>query len=274
MDNRLFIFLALFAAGIAVVALTVGISTLAPMYKVLFLLIGVLFSCLALSVRWYYYLMGPAFRQRKRNIVLSDENAFWLSTTGDSILTKAGGEYVSTVFIRIPLYRSGTEMSDEEKLNFSMQLTKLISANEIPVRYSSQLYIMNKDDYINIIRGNASSAQLEESSLSSSGADENAVHRARGKTSMWQTMLDNIRKTTSLELVTYATVSAKGGQEFEALSTAQQRAREVMSGIAAVFGVQPSIITGNDILKFVEPEYLIPYSTATEQMQTQLSDEM
>jgi hypothetical protein len=273
MDNRLFLFLGFFAAGVAVVAITVGISTLLPIYKILFLIIGIFFSCLALSVRWYYYLMAPVVRQRRRDIVLSNEDAFWISSTGDAILTKNGGEYVSTVFVRIPLYRSGTEMTDEEKLNFSMQLTKLVSASELPVRYTSQLYIMNKDNYINIIRSNASSAQLEESSLTGAGASENAIRRARGKASMWQTMLDNVRKTTSLEMVTYATVSAKGDQEYEALSTSQQRAREVMSGIAAVFGVQPSVITGQDILKFVEPEYLIPYSTATEQMATQMNEE-
>ncbi len=272
MDNRLFMFLGFFATGVAIVVITVGISSLLPVYKIIFLIIGIFFSCLALSVRGYSYLITPVFRQRKRDIVISNEDAFWISSAGDAILTKDGGEYVSTVFVRIPLYRSGTEMTDEEKLNFSTQLTKLVSASELPVRYTSQIYIMNKDNYINTIRSNASAAQLEESSLTSTGAPESAVHRARGKASMWQTMLDNVRKTTSLEMVTYAMVSARGDQEYEALSTAQQRAREVMSGIAAVFGVQPSVITGQDILKFVEPEYLIPYSTTTEQMAQQMNE--
>jgi hypothetical protein len=39
-----------------------------------------------------------------------------------------------------------------------------------------------------------------------------------------------------------------------------------MSGIGTVLGVSPNIVVGNEILKYVEPEYLIPYSTITEQI--------
>ena len=76
MDNRLFIFLGFFAAGVAVIAITVGMSTLMPVYKVLFLIVAIFFSCLALSVRWYYYLMGPIISQRKRDVVLSSDYGY------------------------------------------------------------------------------------------------------------------------------------------------------------------------------------------------------
>jgi hypothetical protein len=59
-------------------------------------------------------------------------------------------------------------------------------------------------------------------------------------------------------------VSARGGKEFEAVSIAQQRARELMSGVGAIFGVTPAVVTGPDLLKLIEPEYLIPFSTVSE----------
>jgi hypothetical protein len=91
---------------------------------------------------------------------------------------------------------------------------------------------------------------------------------------MWHHMLDSVSKTTSFELVNYASVSASGEKEFEAMTAVQQKAREIMSAIAAVFGVSPSIMTGTTILRFVEPEYLIPYSTATEQITKSIREEV
>ena len=79
-------------------------------------------------------------------------------------------------------------------------------------------------------------------------------------------MLDNVSEGVSLELGTFVAVSAKGVKEFESITIVQQKARELMNGIAATLGVPPNIVTGNDILKYIEPEYLIPYTTITEQI--------
>jgi hypothetical protein len=69
-------------------------------------------------------------------------------------------------------------------------------------------------------------------------------------------------------------VSAVGSKEYEAVSIAQQKAREIMSGIGSVFGVTPSIITGPGLLKFVEPEALIPFSTVTEQINKEVQEQV
>ena len=59
-------------------------------------------------------------------------------------------------------------------------------------------------------------------------------------------------------------LSAKGLNEFETISVAQQKAREFISGIGTIFGVPPTMITGSEILRFIEPEFQLPYSTIAE----------
>lgn len=276
MDNRLFIFLGFFAVSILLVVVTTSVSLniMSPLEKILILVVAFLFDSLAFSTRFYAYLFIPILKQRKRNLVLNTDDAYWLSSTADSIIHKDGEDFTATVFIKIPLYRSGTEMTNEEKVEFTNQLSRLVSSSVSPVRITSQLHIMNKDDYINTLRATASESELEEASLISKNASEAETNRTRGKSSMWHHMLENVSKTTSFELVNYASVSAKGSKEFEAITAVQQRAREVMSGLAAVFGISPSIITGQAILRFVEPEYLIPYSTATEQITRSIQEEV
>ena len=71
---------------------------------------------------------------------------------------------------------------------------------------------------------------------------------------------------SSTELVTFAAVSALGGKEYEAITLAQQRAKEIMNGIGTILGVSPNVVVGEEILKLVEPEHLIPLSTVSEEI--------
>ena len=86
--------------------------------------------------------------------------------------------------------------------------------------------------------------------------------------------MDNIGSVTSYELFSYACVSASGMKEFEASSLAQQKAKELMAAIGATFGVSPSIVTGTELLKLVEPEYLIPVSTMHEKINKDIQEEV
>jgi hypothetical protein len=276
MDNRIFIFLGFFAVSIILVVIvsSVSLNLMSPLEKIILLIIAFFFDSLAFSTRFYSYLFVPIIKQRRRNLVLNTDDAYWLSSTADSIIHRDGEDFIATVFIKIPLYRSGTEMTNDEKIEFTNQLSRLVSSSANPVRITSQLHIMNKDDYLNTLRATASEAELEEAALISKNASESETSRVRGKSSMWHHMLEHVSKTTSFELVNYASVSARGSKEFEAITGVQQRAREVMSSVAAVYGISPSIITGQAILRFVEPEYLIPYSTATEQITRSVQEEV
>jgi hypothetical protein len=125
---------------------------------------------------------------------------------------------------------------------------------------------MNKDSYIQKLKDTINGIENEEAKLEEKKASPEEMEHVRGKLSMWKKMLDNVGSATSYELGTFAAVSARGVKELEAITYAQQRASELMNGIATVLGVSPNIAVGSEILKYIEPEYLIPYSTITEQI--------
>ena len=267
-DKKIFAFLGIMAVGLLLLIIDISMpnTVISPPLKILILILAIFFDLLALSSRFYSYLIIPMLKQRKRHVIINKEEPYFLASSGDAILHKEGENYIATIYIKIPLYRSATEMTTEEKLDFTHQNSRLIALSKEPIRFTTELLVMNKDSFIQTLRDMISAAQDEENRLVQGNAPASAIERARGKASMWSNVLDITSKSLSLEMSTYATVSGIGAQEFEAVGQAGQRARELMSGVASIFGVTPSIITGDGLLRFVEPEYLIPYSTISEQI--------
>jgi hypothetical protein len=240
-----------------------GLITDIPKFIIFIIAMGLIvvgFSC-----RYYSYLIQPILKQRRKNIVLSDQVPYWLASTSDCIVSKRGEDFVATAFINIPMYVSASEMTDEERQRFSVQMSRLVSVNKDPVRFSSVLRVMDKDDYLKKIKELIGLSENEES-IAVQKNDPVALERARGKLSMWKKILDHIGSKSSMELVTFATVSATGSKEYEAITISQQKAKELMNGIGTILGVTPNIIIGAEILKLVEPEYLIPLSTISEEI--------
>ncbi len=268
MNQKVLVFIGFMALSLAMLAVAVvlpyNIFLIIP--KFIFLILAVIFDVMAFSSRYYTYLLLPFVRQRRKDVVINDQTPYWLASGGECIIRKIDNYFVATAYINIPLYVSASEMSDEEKLRFSMQLSKLIGISKDPVRFTSELYLMNKDTYILRLKDTITSIENEEATLKERGATEGEMEHVRGKLSMWKKMLDNIATSPSYELGTFAAISAFGYKEYEAITNVQVRARELMNGIASSMGVPPSIVTGSEILKYVEPEYLIPFSTAEEEI--------
>ncbi len=277
MANKIVNFLGLLmvSAMLLIISVALPVSIMPYFAKLILLLLAVMVDILAFSSRYYAYLLMPILKQRSRHIILSKEDAYWMATSADSILHRNKEDYIATVYISIPLYLSATEMPDEQKLEFSRQVSRLVGIARDPVRFTSQMYVMNKDSYIQQLRDAINLSENEEAELEQKpDASKDAIERVKGKTAMWRNLLDSISKDLSFELISYASVSGVGSKEYEAVSVAQQKARELMSGIGSIFGITPSIITGMQLKKFIEPDSLIPFSTVTEQINKNLEEEV
>jgi hypothetical protein len=276
MDKKIFVFLGFLAVSMFSLSLaaTLPQGMLFGIAKILLLVLALILDVVAFSSRYYTYLIIPILEQRRSNVVLSSESPYWLSTTSDSIIRKEGEDFIATAYVNIPLYRSATEMSDDEKMDFSRQVSTLVGISSDPVRFTTELYVMNKDSYIQQLRDTINNIENEESALLQRNASQGDVEKVRGKLSMWRKMLDNVSRCTSLELTSFVSLSARGSKEFEAINLVQQRARELMAGIGATFGVSPNVVLDTDLLKFVEPEFLIPYSTVTEQISKNIEEQV
>ncbi|MGI0100540.1 MAG: hypothetical protein ACREBH_02370 [Candidatus Micrarchaeaceae archaeon] len=276
MDPKVLVFIGFIVMSVAMIGIAAVLPTgiLFVLPKLLLLVIAVIFDILAFASRYYSYLIMPFVRQRTRNVVINDQAPYWLSTTGDCIIRKVSDDYLATAYINIPIYVSSSEMNDEDRLRFAEQVSRLVGISREPVRFSTELYLMNKDDYIQKLKDNITNIENDQAKLIETNAPQAQLEHVRGKLSMWKKMLDNISSSVSFELGTFATISATGVKEFEAITMVQQKARELMNGIAANLGVPPNIITGSDILKYVEPEFLIPYSTITEQISRNIQNQV
>jgi hypothetical protein len=74
--------------------------------------------------------------------------------------------------------------------------------------------------------------------------------------------------------MSFASLSVRASKEFDAINLAQQKAKELMTGVGALFGISPNIVVGDALLKFVEPEFMIPFSTVSEQINKNILEQV
>ena len=276
MDKSMPLFLGLMLVSAVMLVLSEALAaSLITVYgKIILVLLALFFDLLAFSSRRYSQVISRMIKHPGKHVVLSKEEPYWISPSEDSILRKEGDDFIATVYVRIPLYKSATEMTPEEAFQFSKQVSSMIGLNKSPIRYSVQLSLINKDAYLQQIREMINKSEAEEAQAVEANTDAGATERFKGKTAMWRGMLDNASKTQSMELISYASISAIGSKEFEAVSAAQQRAREIISGVGTIFGISPTFITGSEIKSFIDPESVLPTATVSEHINAAVREEV
>ena len=267
--NKNFSFLIFIGFLCATFICAIIISVLPPGYEILaiiLMIIGLLLDVIAASARFYSYYFVP-FIKRKNNVVtLNDEPPFYVTASGNAIIVREEDNTYASVFVKIPVYLSSTEMSDEEKLNFARSFSKMITVNSrYPMKLASQLYYLNKDEYIRRISAKLNEVEDRYDKLKADKTTpDKLLERAEGELAMWHNLFDSVNKSPSQNQMAYAMISAPGANEEEAVAIAMQRAEEVAAGAGSIFGVTASIATGEEMLAFVEPEYSIPPATISE----------
>ncbi len=135
-----------------------------------------------------------------------------------------------------------------------------------PIRYTVQLNLIDKDSYLQTIKDKINQKEDILSQKLNENAETKEIEKVKGEIAMWRNIADHISAVKAYEFVEFATASGTGDTESNAIIMAQQKARDVISGVGSIFGITPTIVVGRELLKFVEPEYIIPYITATEEI--------
>lgn len=270
----IFIVFVLISIGLIAVAAVLPSTQIPQPIKLLLFIFGLVFDVLAILSRNYSKFVIKMLSQHTRDVVLDDSIPYQMSANKDSIIVRSGDDYVATVYLKIPVYRSSTEMTDPEKLEFSKMVGRMVGQSKDTARYTTGMFMMNKDIYIQQIHDSIIQAENDEDELIQKNAPKLKLERAKGKLSMWRNILDSVNSAVSFDQISYISLSAKGSNEFEAISIAQQKAREFISGIGTIFGVPPIMITGSEILRFIEPEFQLPYSTIAESIAKSIEEEV
>lgn len=238
-------------------------------------LLALLLAIIAFSTKYYTYLYIPATRMKNRNIVVSSAEPYFVSPSGTSIVIRDENGTYATSFVNIPMYRSGTEMTAAEKLDIARMFSRMLTVTKSTVKFSSELYMVSKDEYIAQIRKRLEQAEERLHNLTPSDPKQRSpqADRVKGETQMWHNLLNSISGSKSESLMSYAMVSAFGGNEEEASNIAYQRAEELAAGISSVFGISAYVIKGDEMLKLIEPEYMIPVETVNEMIRQKSIEE-
>lgn len=229
--------------------------------------LALIFAVIAFALKDYSYLIEPLTRMKGRSLILEMNEPFYLSQNGKCIVIRAEGLVYATSFIKIPIYKSSTEMTDEEKFNFSSVFSRAISISNQPMRMSSQLHMVNKDEYLKVVTNRLNEVEDRYNALlADKDAQRTAVDRVKGEVNMWHNLLDSITKSNSQAQTAFTTITMFGGNEDEAVNISSMTAEQIAAGLSAAIGVPATVATGDDILLFVEPDYQIPPTTVSEFM--------
>jgi hypothetical protein len=244
-----------------------------PAIKALFAVLALLIDIIAFSTKYYSYLLIPLIKMKNRTIVINSDAPFTLSPSGNTIIVRYGGMVYASAFIKIPIYKSATEMTPEERIDFSKAFSRVLTLSKSFVRFTTMLYVINKDEYLSEIRDKLNVAEERYNELNSQqqGVDQKELERAKGEVTMWRNLYENINKVRSNALGNFVMVTAPGGTEEEATTIALQQADELAAGISAVLGVSAYVMPSNEFMHLIEPEELIPFATITEQMHEKIA---
>lgn len=281
LNLKIVFFIVLWGASLAIVlsAVTIGGYYI---LKFILALIALTLDVLAFSTRFYTYLYEPFIRMKHRQVILDDEDPYTISPSGSAILVREGQSIYATSFIKIPIYVSATEMENEDKALFAGMFARVISLSQQPVKLTSQLYVLNKDQYMESVRKKLNEAedryntvlnkQLTEGKNAKDNEQSSMAERVRGEVTMWRNVLDSVGKAKSHALITYASVSALGSTEDEATNLAMARADELAAGISAVLGVTATVASGSELQYFIDPDYMIPVTNVSERLREKSID--
>ncbi len=265
-NNRLMLFIILIgmALGLGLLAEILRIPILDGVLAILALLLTVV----AFLTKNYIYLFDAVRKKKGKNLVLNANEAFVLAPNGNAIIRQEQGSVYASAFVRIPIYKSGTDMTKDEKIELSRLFGRILTLSKDPVKISSQLYMINKDEYMKKLRDVLSEAEERYRETMALGGGEHgaAIERARGEMTMWRSLMDNVSKSHSQALIVYAMVTAQGGNEEEAASIAYQRADELAGGISAALGILAYVVTGQEILTMLEPEHMVPVEVVNQRI--------
>ncbi|MCL5412942.1 MAG: hypothetical protein M1569_00880 [Candidatus Marsarchaeota archaeon] len=262
-------FVGLISGGIILSMVVTAIPPDLGILALVVALLAMLAAIIGFSATLYYYLFEPFRRMKNRSAVISNEDQFFMSPSGSSILQRSEDGICATAFIIIPIYRSSTEMTDEEKFGFSDAFSKLLNVSREPLKICSLTRIINKDSYIERIRSKMDEVDGRYNALISNKDTPKAqLDRIKGETAMWHNLLANVTAANSKSQILYAMVSQVGSTEEEAMNLVNIKAQELSAGISAALGVTASVMSGEDILSLIEPEYTMPPATISELMKS------
>jgi hypothetical protein len=250
--------LACIGIGTILVAMTFIISGLWSMASFL-LILAPLFSTAGLLLFKYGYWILPFLTKRVRVIDVIEE-PYEFSTSQDAVIKKIGNSYYASMFIHVKVYESTTEKSEDQKAAFMDLWERAISGLKFVTKFCISSYAKDLTKYKSIIENKKADAQLRlANEKGKPEPNEATLGKFEREISMWDNMISKIATgDNAIMQITYIMTCGQGPTPEMALAAAKNQANEIKSTISTTLNADVAVLTGDDMKRCFEWEYMLP----------------
>jgi hypothetical protein len=223
------------------------------------IILAAAFSTVCLLLFKYGYWMVPFLTRRVRVIDVIEE-PYEIATTQDAVIKKIGNTYYASMFIHVRVYESTTEKSEEEKFAFMNLWERAISSLKFVTKFCISSYTKDLTKYKSAIENRKADAQLrlanERGKPEPNQAELDKIER---EIAMWDNIiLKLITGENPITQITYIMTSGQGPTVEMAQAAAKNQANEIKSTISTTLNAEVAVLTGDDMRRCFEWEYMLP----------------
>jgi len=223
------------------------------------IIIAAALSTIGLILFKYGYWIVPFLTRRVRVIDVIEEQ-YQVTTPQDAVVKKIGNTYYASMFIHVKIYESTTEKSDEEKYAFMDLWERAISSLKFVTKFCISSYVKDLSKYKEIIEGRKADAQLRlATEKGKPEPDKHTIETIEREIAMWENMASKLMVGDNpISQITYIMTTGEGATEDMALAAAKNQANEIKSTISTTLNAEVAVLTGDDMKRCFEWEYLMP----------------
>lgn len=250
--------LALFALSAALVIFISMVGGLGQI-TVLIIMIAAALPTIGLILFKYGYWIVPFLTRRVRVINVIEE-PYWITPTQDAVIKKVGNTYYASMFVHVKIYESTTEKSSEEKDAFMDLWERAVSSLKFVTKFCFNSYVKDLSKYKEIIEARKADAQLRlANEKGKPEPNKSTIDTIDKEIAMWDNITSKLTVGDSpISQITYIMTTGQGATEDIAMAEVKNQANEIKSTIATTLNAEVAVLTGDDMRRCFEWEYLIP----------------
>jgi hypothetical protein len=216
-------------------------------------------STVGLLLFKYGYWIVPFLTKRVRVIDVIEE-PYEFSPALDAVVRKVGNVYYASMFIHVKVYESTTEKSEEEKVAFMDLWERAVSSLKFVTKFCISSYVKDLTKYRSAIESKKADAQLKlANERGKPEPSEVELDKIEREISMWDNMLSKLSTGDNpIMQITYIMTSGQGPTAEMALADVKNHANEIKSTISTTLNAEVAVLTGDDLKRCFEWEYMLP----------------
>ena len=223
------------------------------------LVISGICSIISIAFLKYGYLLMPVITQRT-NIVQITSGGFEVLPSQEAIVRNVNSVYYATMFLGVKIYESVTDKTLEENIMFMEYFERAISSVKYVMKVAMMVYVKDLTEFRKKIETKRAEAQLRLArERDKAEPDPLRIDRYEKEISMWDGQLGKISKGVKpMSVVSYVMTTTTGVSKEAAVAKAKAQANEIASTLSNALNVEISILTGEEMLRCFDWEYMIP----------------